>query len=373
MATVTRLLGVLSVVAILYSPSVEVLADDEAETFEKIEQGFVKISDAGREKQGHDMRASHAKATGLLTGSLRILDNLPQELAQGIAARPGQFEALVRFAQGPGELLEDRISTHRGMAIKILGVSGPRVSQSLEEATQDFVLEPGPAFIHSTPKTFLADFNAGVSNAPSLPMGVKSAVSNVARATNALIGNSGKILGFLGHPSVHPLAENYFSQAPVRWGDHVGKVAMVVSQETLDAIGNSKIDASEDPNAFRHTMVDYFQQHEAVFEFRVQLNTDFEEMPIEDSSVEWSQDFSSYQTVAILILPAQSAYSEERRQLYDERLSFSPANGLEDHRPLGGIMRARLAIYPHMARRRGAASFEPQTISDATEAKIPGQ
>lgn len=350
---------------LLYDPSVEVIAEDETETFTKIEQGFIKISDATRKEEGRDMRSSHAKATGLLTGTLEVLGDLPDQLAQGIAARPMRYDALVRFAQGPGELLEDRISTHRGMAIKLLGVDGPRIAQSREHATQDFVLEPGAAFIHSTPKTFLADFKGGVSNAPSIPMGVKSVVSNVARATNALFGNKGKILGFLGHPSVHPLAENYFSQAPLRWGDYVAKVVMAVSQETLDAIGDAKIDASDDPNAFRHAMINYFRNHDAVFELRVQLNTGLDDMPIEDASVEWPQDESPYQTVAILTLPAQEAYSEERRVLFDEKLSFSPANSLDEHRPLGGIMRARLAVYPQMSARRSATGFEPRSTADA--------
>lgn len=350
--------------ALRYDPSVEVISDDEAETFDKIEQGFIKIMEANRDKEGHDMRTSHAKATGLLTGSLEILSDLPEELAQGIAARPGRYDVLVRFAQGPGELLEDRISTHRGMAIKVLGVEGSRIAEGREQATQDLVLEPGPAFIHSTPKTFLADFKGGVANAPAMPMGLKSTVSNVARVTNAMLGDSSKILNFLGHSSVHPLAENYFSQAPLRWGDYMAKVAMAVSQETLDAIGDLKIDASDDPNAFRHAMVDYFRDNGATFEFRVQLNTGLDDMPIEDASVEWPQDESPYELVAILTLPPQEAYSEQRRMLFDDKLSFSPANGLEDHRPLGGVMRARLAIYPVMSQRRGATGYEPRSIDE---------
>ena len=351
--------------ALRYDPSVETFADDEAETFAKIEQAFVKISDANRETEGRDMRASHAKATGLLTGFLEVVDGLPEELAQGIAAGLGRYEALVRFAQGPGELLEDRVSTHRGMAIKLLGVDGPRIDESSELATQDFLLEPGPAFIHSTPKTFLADCKAGVSNAPSMPMGVKSVVSKVARVTNTLIGDASKILGFLGHPSVHPLAENYFSQAPIRWGKYMAKVAMAVSPQTLESIGDKKIDASDDPNAFRHAVMEFFSNNDAIFDLRVQLNTNLDDMPIENASVEWSQEDSPYQTVAVLTLPAQEAFSENRRVLFDEKLSFSPANGLEDHRPLGGVMRARLAVYPQMAARRGGAAYEPSSLDEA--------
>ena len=348
-----------------YSADIECPADDEAQTIEALIEQSEKLRRLVTDEDGHQMRTSHAKATGYLTGELEIASDLPPELAQGIAGQPGRYEVLVRFAQGPGELLPDKISTHRGMALKILDVKGERIADSREQSTQDFVLEPGPAFIHSTPKTFLADFKMGVSNAPKMPMFFKSAVSDIARGTNAVIGNSSKILSFLGHPSLHPLAENYFSQVPLRWGANVAKVAFAVSEETLAAIGDKKIDASDDPNAFRHAMCDFFRDHGATFYLCVQLCTDLDAMPIEDASVEWPQDKSAYQPVARLTLPPQDAYSEQRRQLFDERLAFQPNNSLEQHRPLGGIMRARLAVYPAMTElRMGDRRIEPHSIAE---------
>ena len=338
---------------IRFDAAVEQPAEDEAETFQSIEDAFLKVERLQHEKEGHAMRTSHAKATAFLTGELEVLDGLPPELAQGLASRPGRYPALVRFAQGPGELLPDKISTHRGMAVKLLGMGGPRIAESTEQSSQDFVLEAGGTeFIHSTPKAFLTDIRAGVSNAPAMPQMLKSAVSNVARVTNALFGDSSKILSFLGHPSLHPLAENYFSQAPMRWGDHVAKIAFAVSDDTLQAVGEDKIDASDDDNAFRQAMTDFFAQRGAQFDLRVQLCTDLEAMPVEDATAEWSQEDSPYQTVARLILPQQESYSETRRALFDERVSFQPNNSLEAHRPLGGIMRARLRVYPLMAARR---------------------
>ncbi|RST31665.1 catalase [Sphingomonas ginkgonis] len=361
--------------AVRYEPSIEQIVDDEQETIGKIRDTFIQLGEKQEKKEGHSMRTSHAKATGLLGGELEIFGDLPPELAQGIAAQPGRYEALVRFAQGPGELIPDRISTHRGMAIKLLDVDGPRIPEAREQTTQDFVLEPGPAFIHSTPKTFLADFKGGVANAPAMPDSVKSAVSNVARATNALFGNSSKILSFLGHPSRHPLAENYFSQAPLRWGDYVAKVAMVVSEETLAAISDEEIDASDDDNAFRHAMEAFFRRNGATFDFSVQLCTDLDKMPVEDASVEWPQEDSPYRLVGRLTLPPQPAFDERRRELFDNGLAFQPNNSLEAHRPLGGVMRARLAVYPVMSERRmaGAKRVEPKSLDEALPAREAAQ
>ena len=65
-----------------------------------------------------------------------IAAGLPPELAQGLFAEPGSYDVAIRFAQGPGETLGDRVSTHRGMAIKVFGVEGEngRRVGALEEA-----------------------------------------------------------------------------------------------------------------------------------------------------------------------------------------------------------------------------------------------
>lgn len=143
---------------VLYSPSVEQIAADEADTFGKITETFQAQSEtvAGH-LGGHAVRASHAKSTSLLTGELVIEDRLPPELAQGLFARAGRYDVLVRMAQGPGELLDDRISTHRGLSLKILGVEGEQIPEAQERCTQDFVLENGTSFINSDASRFLAN------------------------------------------------------------------------------------------------------------------------------------------------------------------------------------------------------------------------
>ncbi|MBO0759118.1 MAG: catalase, partial [Bradyrhizobiaceae bacterium] len=46
-----------------------------------------------------------------------------------------------------------------------------------------------------------------------------------------------------------------------------------------------------------------------------------------------------------LHIPAQDAWRADRIELMDERMSFSPWHALAAHRPLGGIMRVRQAVY----------------------------
>ena len=192
-----------------YDPSLEQIDDDEVQTFEAILETFAAMGRQVARQQGRAVRVSHAKPTALLIGELVVDADLPTELAQGLAAEPRAYPVLLRFAQGPGEILHDRISTHRGLALKLLGVG---------DAPQDFVLEgTGKAFINSNAKTFLANLRAGVANAPSVSEGIKNVVSKIARGTEAVLESAGvesKTLAFFGHPPLHPLAEPYFSQAP---------------------------------------------------------------------------------------------------------------------------------------------------------------
>ena len=68
----------------------------------------------------------------------------------------------------------------------------------------------------------------------------------------------------------------------------------------------------------------------------------------------------SSQPVARITLPPQDAYSPARRVYVDDVLSFSPAHGLADHRPLGSIMRARLKGYEPASRFRHEMNVQPR-------------
>jgi hypothetical protein len=133
------------------------------------------------------------------------------------------------------------------------------------------------------------------------------------------------------------------------------------------ALAEKALDTS-DRDALRVATVGFLREQDALFEVRVQLCTDLERMPIEDASVEWSEAESPYRTVATLTLPRQDAYTEARRDYVDESLSFCVTHSLAAHRPLGGVMRARMAAYPAMSRLRGEANgrrlVEPRGVEE---------
>ena len=331
-----------------YDPAVERVPKDEAETIAKIGKMMTEMAETVRKKHGEAMRATHAKATGLLKGKLVVADDLPAELAQGMFARPGRYDALIRYSQGPSNPVVDKASGQRGMSIKILGIEGPHVAGSPETTTQDWVLAPDPAFANATAETFLTSFRIGASNTPQLPEAAVIGLSYAARGAEAAleaVGLENGTLLLLGRPPVHPVSHPYFSQTPVRYGDYIAKVAAFPTEQTLAAVGEPKVDTSQDDDAFRHAMIVFFTRHGAEFDIRVQLCTNLDTMPIEDASVKWPEEQSPYRTVARLLLPMQDAFSEERRQYFEQRLSFNPIHALEEHRPLGGVQRARMNVY----------------------------
>ncbi len=84
-------------------------------------------------KGGRAVRASHAKTNGLLKGTLAVHDGLAPAFRQALFAQPGSYPALARLAQGPGEHLSDKISTHRGLALRVFAVTGPKIEGNGED------------------------------------------------------------------------------------------------------------------------------------------------------------------------------------------------------------------------------------------------
>lgn len=330
-----------------YRDDIETLEPNEQESIDGIIQGMTQSSETVERRDGHAVRASHAKSTACVIGELTVADGLPKELAQGLFAKPGTYPVAVRFAQGPGEKLGDRVSTHRGMAIKVFGVSGETLPGH-DAPTQDFVFASGPTFPAGTAAGFLRQ-GKKIGATTSLPEGFKSAAAAVARNLNRALDAVGSrpsaALDFYGHPFSHPLDDSYFSQCPVRYGDYVAKLGAFPASADQRALDDWQLDPHHDEDGFRHATVDYFDGHDAIFEIRAQLWVDAETQPIEDTSVEWPTADSPYRTIATLRLPKQAAYGHDRVRYFDEVMTFRPAHSLVAHRPLGGVMRARMQVY----------------------------
>lgn len=84
-------------------------------------------SETVEEREGHAVRASHAKSSACVTGKLTIADDLPSELAQGLFATPGTYDVAIRFAQGPGGNAGLPRVDPPGIGSKVFGVEGEKL------------------------------------------------------------------------------------------------------------------------------------------------------------------------------------------------------------------------------------------------------
>jgi len=159
-------------------------------------------------------------------------------------------------------------------------------------------------------------------------------------------------------PLSHFLSNSFFTTAPVRWGDYVGKLNVAPVSENLLALRGQST-GMFDRNVLRDQIVDFFRNNSAEYEFRVQLCTDLKRMPVEDGYLEWPESESPYRAVAKISIPAQEAYTPTRRAYVDDVLSWNPWHAIEAHQPLGSLMRVRRTAYFAASSYRHQANAQP--------------
>ena len=87
-------------------------------------------------------------------------------------------------------------------------------------------------------------------------------------------------------------------------------------------------------------------------------------MPIEDPTINWDEALSPWRRVATVTIAAQEFDTPERHE-FAEHLSFTPWHCLPEHRPLGGINRARRLVYEALSHQRHERNGVPRREPDA--------
>ena len=330
-----------------YEEAYEALEDDEDETDRQLVKTLLEISDTTFHDTGRGLRSVHAKSHALLRGELRVLE-LPLPYAQGMFSVPKAYPVAIRISTTPGDVLDDRVSTPRGFAMKVIGVDGERLPGSEGATTQDFVLVNGPAFLAPSAHKFLGSLKLLASTTDKIPR-LKRAFSTILQGTEkaleAVGGESGTLKGLGGHPETNPLGETYFSQVPFRYGLHMAKWQIAPVSPELQALQDVPVDLDDKPDGLRAAVNAHFAVHGGEWELRVQLCNDIEAMPIEDATVVWPEEASPFVPVARISVPPQPGWSDARSAEMDDGLAFSPWHGLAAHRPLGSVNRVRRAAY----------------------------
>ena len=335
-----------------YSDSIEQIQPDEAELTDLIVASMGRVNLKMFDKYRHAVRDAHAKSHGILKGELEVYPDMPEHLRQGIFATAKRYPVIARLSTHPGELQSDRIPSQCGMAIKVLGVTGNKVLAEDAGHNQDFLLV----------------------NSPVLPFGHVASYWAFAQMMEKLTESSPMVQPPTGRPSdeaptipyYHILGETFHSMAALRFGSYVAKLSAAPVSEPVRSLTGTPVPDSD--SALRDLVVDFFRNNSAEYELRVQLLTDLQQMPVEDASVLWSESLSPHQPVGKLTFAAQDPYSPERRVYGDDVLSFNPWHCIEEHRPLGSIMRIRIKAYEMSSsfrhRMNAQTRLEPKDINE---------
>lgn len=285
---------------------------------------------------GITRRDAHPNTLACLQAEFIVEPNIPAELKVGIFAFPKTYPAWIRISSASGKIQSDKAKDLRGFAIKIMDVKGERFqTQNEEKETQDFVLLSYPSMPLGTVKLFHDAVYYSIKYSPLVFL-ARLVVSGDFHIINELRKAR--------QNQTSPLDIRYWSTTPYLYGtDRIVKYSIVPT---------SRIKSSLPPKLSDHYLTENMEKHlaanEASFDFMIQVQKDPSRMPVEDAGVEWSEKESPFIKVATLRIPAQAFRTREREELAED-LSFSPAHSLIDHRPIGGINRARGEIYRYLS------------------------
>lgn len=278
-------------------------------------------------------RFNQTRATALVQCELTVPDGLAADLRVGLFATPATYRGLIRFANATSE--DDTEQDIRGMSIKLKDVHGTNLTADSTE--QDFVLFSHPVMLAGTAPEFLELLKANEAG------GLKRIAYFASHPRAAAIGAAAE-----AHHTCH-VDIPYFSATPYAFGP--GHAVKYVMKPTSPR--RSEQPKHRTPTYLTDNLRSHLAAGDATFDVCVQFQTDPEAMPIENAMVEWKEQDSPYRKVATIRIPSQAFESADRLGLA-ESIAFNPWSCLEPHRPLGGMNRARKAIYTELAKLRHA-------------------
>lgn len=291
---------------------------------EKMQKDYVK---------GKIKRDAHPKDLGLLKAIFKIEQDLPPQASIGIFSTPKEYNCLIRLSSASGKPQSDKIKDFRGFAIKLLNIKGLRFSND-EKQTQDFVLMSHPTMPLGTVKLFHDAVYYSIKTHP------------LVLVIRFLLAGNKNVLSQLKNGKKNQtssLDTQFWSTTPYQLQDTFVKYSIVPTSGYKSTFPTELTDEYLSENNALH-----LKNNEATFDFRIQFFKNDKQTPLENAGIEWTEDISPFIKVATIVIPKQDILTKQRKD-YAEKLSFSPANCLAVHQPVGGINRARIHVYKQLS------------------------
>ena len=312
-------------------------------------------------KEARHLRGSRACVKANVTIASGLPPNLNVGFLQGKPNGEKTYKAWIKFSNAGDYVAADTERDFRGMAVKLFGVSGDRLPDpGDEDNTQDLLFIGHDAFFAGNPQHFHDFFVACAKGGGSCdpmknPYVAWHLLTHPRGAYNLLVGRK-------TYPSIPDI--EWFSMAPFMLGDQIVKYGAhpCERQAHYNKPGNTPDYLSQrlqnvlDPANNRHFCLD----------LQVQVRNDPDRQPVENTLIAWRDKDAKWQKVARIDIYPQT-FSTTAQQEFCERLAFNPWHGLQVHRPVGGINRARrdvmVALQDVRLKANGWTRFGPHELT----------
>lgn len=287
-------------------------------------------------------RVFHTKSHGCLMGTLTLRPDRPASVRQGLFSDAGKqrYNVLARFSNGVGEVRHDLKPDVRGIALKIFGVqevdSG---TGSVTESCVDWLMTNSSNPFGRDQQEFVEFMEANLHPLTKLPLFLLEhprVAALLLKASSVPVASLVTQQYWSGHAYLlGPDRAMKFNLTPV---------AGVVAGSVTELLGADHL---------RDDLFQRLRDGPVRFSLNVQLDVSPEVTPIEDALIEWEESQSPSMAVADLELTRELAGMDA------DALSFTPANFIAAHRPLGNLARGRLFTYRASQEGRGALPLDP--------------
>ena len=385
----------------------ETVPAGEASEIDEIADLTVSLQDkrakTDKSQEGRLLRGVHPKSHGCVKAEFVVRDDIEEKYQVGLFAQPDPdkvYDAWIRFSNASvlrEHDLKGGENGSRGMAIKVMGVTGDMLSKDNGQSNQDFLMINTPEFAFANVRDYLrldrilALSEKGDDAAPYfLPLklaklgepqddeppekaeerrklkAIMEAIPAFNDFTSVDLGGtkaSFDVITMKIKPETvrNPMQVQYFGAAPFLFG--AGQ-AMKFSAAPCEATEQAPfVDITPD-NPSKDYLGEALSQtmkgkQDVCYDFKVQVRSvDADVLNIEDATTTWPPDeIASYVNVARITIKVPQKPQKPKALKHCEKLAFSPWHSLADHQPLGGINRLRRKVYSDSAEHRGAGDY----------------
>ena len=293
-------------------------------------------------------RAFHAKPLFATTrSSLHIFGNVAPGLCTGWVQPGRTYPTIVRFSNASPIPHPDDRGDLRGIALRV-AVS--------EREQHDFLATNFPVSHARDARQFVAFAKTTVGTPLERLFGFLGLLRYGPFETWRMLKN----VFTASSRKIQSLAlETFWSRGAYRWGDTLA--VRFLLRGTADA--GTTLEPTANPQYLSNELTGRLARGDVCFELYVQRYRDETATPIENTAIEWSEEKSLPERVAILTIDKQDTSTAAARAdaARIEELRFNPWNTTDEFRPLGNLNRARKLAYDASSAQRLSYRWLTQT------------